>query len=209
MVWWCDGGLVCLPWIQLTPFNLFSPSALRTLLEVSTECSTGGEDTCSRRHRPPAPPCSSSRLTCLSTSPSASPPTCAPTPEARPSHSASSTTGRSCPEIPSATEPDLSGWGSWYQSYFGVFVILIFHTFLTSRPSDCRGHQEEEGVEARPCPARQLLGQNVTSLAILRILNWEGCFYSLRPRNLVKFSYIGKNFDIFGSIGRMDITPVC
>merc|ERR1712071_430781 len=61
----------------------------------------------------------------------------------------------------------------------------------------------------KPGPARQLLGQNVTSLAILRILNWEGCFYSLRPRNLVKFSYIGKNFDIFGSIGRMDITPVC
>merc|ERR1712127_436932 len=115
-------------------------------------------------------------------SPSASPPTCAPTPEARPSH------GHLRPLAGHARRSPLRR----------------NRTF-----QDCRGHQEEEGVEARPRPARQLLGQNVTSLAILRILNWEGCFYSLMPRNLVKFSYIGKNFDIFGSIGRMDITPVC
>ena len=36
---------------------------------VSTECSTGGEDTSSRRPRHPAHPCSSSRRTCPSTSP--------------------------------------------------------------------------------------------------------------------------------------------
>merc|ERR1712045_966676 len=60
----------------------------------------GGEDTCSRRHRLPAPPCSWSRPICPSTSPSASPPTCGPTPAARPSPSACSTTGRSCPATP-------------------------------------------------------------------------------------------------------------
>ena len=44
-------------------------SVLRTRWAVSTECSTGGEVTSSRRPRHPAHPCSSSRRTCPSTSP--------------------------------------------------------------------------------------------------------------------------------------------
>merc|ERR1711902_151434 len=50
-------------------------SVPRTLWAASTVCSTEGEVTCSRRPRPPAPPCSWSRRTCPSTSPSASRPT--------------------------------------------------------------------------------------------------------------------------------------
>merc|ERR1719458_28882 len=78
-----------------SPSTLLKSSALRTQLVVSTECSTGGEDTCSRRPRPPAPPCSLSRPTCLSTSPSGSQLTSGPTLEARSSPSACSITGRS------------------------------------------------------------------------------------------------------------------
>merc|ERR1712212_199387 len=68
-------------------------------------CGTGGEDTCSRRHRPPAPPCSWSRPTCPSTSPSGSQLTCGPTLEARPSHSACLTTGRSFQDVPLLMAP--------------------------------------------------------------------------------------------------------
>ena len=50
-----------------TCYSFFSVP--RTRWAVSTECSTGGEDTSSRRPRHPAHPCSSSRRTCPSTSP--------------------------------------------------------------------------------------------------------------------------------------------
>merc|ERR1711902_93480 len=53
----------------------------------------------------PAPPCSSSRPTCPSTSPSGSQLTCGPTPEARPSPSACSITGRSFQDVPLPMAP--------------------------------------------------------------------------------------------------------
>ena len=60
---------------------------------------------CLRRHRLPAPPCSWSRPTCLLTSPLASQPTCVPTLEARLSHSACLTTGRSFQAVPFLMAP--------------------------------------------------------------------------------------------------------
>merc|ERR1719483_1281940 len=58
-----------------------------------------------RSPRLPEHQCSSSRLTCLSTSPSASPLTLDQILVARPSLSASSTIGRSCPAIPLTLDP--------------------------------------------------------------------------------------------------------
>ena len=72
---------------------------------ASTECSTEEEATSLRRRRLQAPPCSWSRLTYLSTSPSASPLTCGPTPGVRPSHSACLTTGKSFQAAPFQMAP--------------------------------------------------------------------------------------------------------
>ena len=80
-------------------------SAQRMQSVASTACSTGGEDTCSRKHRLPALPCSWWRLTCLSTSPSGSQLTCGPTLEARPSHSVCLTTGKSFQAVPLLMAP--------------------------------------------------------------------------------------------------------
>ena len=71
---------------------------------VSTVCSIVAVVTCSRNRKWPARPCSSSRLTCPSTSLLVSRPTCAATRPDRLSLSACSTTGRSCPAIHSRRE---------------------------------------------------------------------------------------------------------
>merc|ERR1712037_908950 len=94
----------------MEPVYLVEIQCPRTQLEESTVCSTEGEATCSRRHRPPALPCSSSRPTCPSTSPSGSQLTSGPTPVARPSPSAYSTTGRSSQDalFPMAPSPTRS-----------------------------------------------------------------------------------------------------
>ena len=72
---------------------------------ASTECSTEEEAMSLRRRRLQAPPCSWSRLTYLSTSPSASLLTYGPTPGVRPSHSACLTTGKSFQAAPFQMAP--------------------------------------------------------------------------------------------------------
>ena len=115
--------------LVLCASNLCSPSARRTLLEESTECSTEGEVTCSRRPRPPAHPCSWWRPICPSTSHSGSPPTWDPTLEARPSLSVCLTTGRSCPEIPCRRAPNPTP--SWRTPRRGRDWNPATQTFLT------------------------------------------------------------------------------
>merc|ERR1712032_1331195 len=75
--WATKEGVLCDENLRAVRFNIYDVT-LHAVGGIYAG-STGGEDTCSRRPRPPAPPCSLSRPTCPSTSPSGSQLTSGPT----------------------------------------------------------------------------------------------------------------------------------